>query len=179
MQPSPPTDVGPPERICTDCAMCCNGALFDWVRVPADELARLPAASFAARGDARGSGFAQPCPMLDGNLCSAYAVRPACCRKFECNLLRQHKAGAVSRNEALATIASARQLLADVRALLGAGESLPDARARWTRWFAAKARGEALAQSPEEAAFVVRMTLLNRFLDRHFRKDSKKQTMEI
>lgn len=171
--------AGPPESICTDCAMCCNGALFDWVRAPADELARLPAAAFTAHQDSKGSGFAQPCPLLEGSLCSAYAIRPGGCRKFECNLLRRHKAGAVSRDEALEVIASARQLLGGVRGLLEPGESLPAARARWKRWFAKRADGEAGPQAPAQAAFLLRMTMLNRFLDRHFRKDSKKQMMEL
>lgn len=177
MQPDLQAD--PPESICTDCAMCCNGALFDWVRVPAEELARLPAAAFAVQGDSKGSGFAQPCPLLERNLCSAYAVRPGSCRKFECNLLRRHKMGDIARDEALQLIASAKRLLADVRPLLGPDESLPAARSRWIAWFAAKARGEGGRQSPADSAFVLRMTMLNRFLDRHFRKDSKKQVMEV
>lgn len=177
MQPSAQSDASPAESICTDCAMCCNGALFDWVRATPDEIARLPAAAFTPRGDQKGPGFQHPCPLLDGNLCSAYAVRPAGCRKFECKLLRGHKEGAVSRGEALEIIASARKLLDDVRALLRPGESLPAARGRWKQWFEAKANGS--AASTADSAFVLRMTLLNRFLDRHFRKDSKKQMMEV
>ena len=177
MQPSPQASTDPPESICTDCAMCCNGALFDWVRATPDEVAGLPAAAFAPHGDAKGPGFAHPCPLLEGNLCSAYAVRPGGCRKFECTLLKQHKAGAVSREEALGIIASARRLLDDVRAVLRPGETLPAARARWRDWFAAQARGEAAA--PADGPFVLRMTMLNRLLDRHFRKDSKKQMMEF
>lgn len=186
MSPSTDSLAQPPESICTDCALCCNGALFDWVRVPAEELARLPAAGFLARGDAKGSGFAQPCPLLAGNLCSAYAVRPGGCRKFECNLLRRHKMGAVPRDEALEVIASARQLLGGVRDLLAPGESLPAARARWRQWFADRASGAQAPQGPAQApqgpaqaAFLLRMTMLNRFLDRHFRKDRKKQMMEM
>lgn len=179
MQESPGIAADPQGSICTDCAMCCNGALFDWVRAPADELARLPAAAFTAREDSKGGGFAQPCPLLEDNLCSAYALRPGGCRKFECNLLRRHNAGAVSREEALEVIASARQLLGGVRDLLAPGESLPAARARWKQWFADRANREAAPEAPGQAAFLLRMTMLNRFLDRHFRKDSKKQMMEV
>lgn len=158
--------------------MCCNGALFDWVRAAPEELAGLPAAGFiTTRGDERGGGFAQPCPLLQGNLCSGYAARPGGCRKFECNLLRDHNSGAVTRDEALGVIASARKLLDDVRAVLRPGETMPEARARWREWFAAQAGDRPAAA--EDGMFLLRMTMLNRLLDRHFRKDSKKQTMEV
>ena len=177
MSPSALPDADPPESICTDCAMCCNGAIFDWVRATPDEMSVLPAAGFRATGDAKGPGFGQPCPLLEGNLCSAYAVRPGGCRKFECKLLRAHKEGTVSREEALGIIASARELLGAVRPLLHDGETLPAARARWRSWFAARPDG---AQAgPTDSAFVLRMTMLNRFLDRHFRKDSKRQMMGV
>ena len=177
MLPSPQSEAAPPESICTDCAMCCNGALFDWVRATPEERAALPAAAFVAHGDEKGPGFRHPCPMLEGNLCSAYAIRPGGCRKFECKLLRARKSGAVTHEEALGTIASAKQLLQDVRVLLRPGESLPAARGRWRAWFAAQPQGA--TAEPSDAAFVLRMTMLNRFLDRHFRKDSKKQMMDV
>jgi hypothetical protein len=157
--------------------MCCNGALFDWVRATPEERAALPAAAFTEQGDEKGPGFQHPCPLLDGNLCSAYAVRPGGCRKFECNLLRAHKSGSVTREHALGIIASAKQLLGEVRAVLHPGESLPAARARWRHWFAAQAAET--PGDPPDSAFILRMTMLNRFLDRHFRKDSKKQMMEV
>ena len=177
MPPGPRPEAAPPESICTDCAMCCNGALFDWVRATPEERAALPAAAFTEQADEKGRGFQHPCPMLEGNLCSAYAIRPGGCRKFECNLLRAHKSGTVSREQALGIIGSARRLLDDVRAVLRPGENLPAARARWRGWFAAQAAGT--ADDPADPVFVLRMTMLNRFLDRHFRKDSKKQMMEV
>jgi hypothetical protein len=36
---------------------------------------------------------------LDGNACSIYEERPNRCREFECDMLRQHTAGVLTREE--------------------------------------------------------------------------------
>lgn len=172
--------LDPAEGICATCGLCCNGAIFDWFKVSPEEIEQLPSADLAAASLEGGAGLGQPCPMLKGTLCSAYAVRPKRCRSFECNVLAGARSGRLGGDEAAGLVKAARRLVDDLRPLLEPGETLPAARRRWARWFAAP--GAPAPSSPPPAAraeFVVRMTLLNRFLDRHFRKDSKKQTMEL
>ena len=154
-------------HICTECALCCNGALFDRVPTEADERARLLGLGFVLEPADEDIVFAQPCPKLDGRCCSVYAERPVTCRKFRCVLLRAHEEGAVTRDEALQRIETAKTLLDEVLKLLPRGMDIATARARWKE----RARGQSNAPiTDDDAQFMLRMFMLNRFLDQHFRK---------
>jgi hypothetical protein len=109
------------ERLCTRCALCCDGSLFADV-----ELAgRAEATGLEIIGlgveddDADGQVLSLPCRALQGKRCGIYAHRPKCCRTFECRLLQDVRRGAVGEerarkhiSEALSRIGRVRQLLA-------------------------------------------------------------------
>ena len=53
-------------HICTECALCCNGALFDRVPTAAEERGRLLDLGFVLEPAEDDIVFAQPCPKLEG-----------------------------------------------------------------------------------------------------------------
>ena len=59
-----------------------------------------------------------PCAALDGTRCSIYALRPKCCRTFECGLLGDVRAGRVTEERALVHVAETIEQIGHVKALL-------------------------------------------------------------
>jgi len=106
-------------RLCSACGMCCNGVMFDMVRLQPDDSPK----GFAALGlkvkRKRGqSHFVQPCPAHCGSQCSIYAARPERCRIFECRQLQRVAAGEITGAAAREKISEALQLVAEINALL-------------------------------------------------------------
>jgi Fe-S-cluster containining protein len=103
--------VNDPGELCARCGLCCDGTLFDRAGVTDDEAPRLVALGLKVerRGDGV-PGLLQPCMALDGTRCTAYAARPATCRQYECQLFAAYRDAEVSLDDALATIAKAREL---------------------------------------------------------------------
>lgn len=71
--------------LCQACGLCCDGTLFDTLRLTADEALhpppRLPIFDDAGRATVR-----FPCPAHRGG-CTIYDDRPGTCRAYRCNLL--------------------------------------------------------------------------------------------
>ncbi|MDB5693803.1 MAG: hypothetical protein JWO81_2866 [Alphaproteobacteria bacterium] len=167
------SSLSPPDGaalLCTDCALCCSGALFDTVPVTEAESRAVAALGLEVVRRETGLVFRQPCAMLRGQLCSVYEGRPPACRRFRCTLLERYEEGAVGLDEAKGTIAKAKMLIGQAGAFFAAGENAAGARERWKR-------GLAPGAPPEAARFHLLMTALNRFLDRHFRPDAQRQVV--
>lgn len=145
--------VKPAEDLCRTCGMCCDGTLFDLVRLePGDDarrLARLGLPLAAARGR-QAARFPQPCAALcaDGS-CRVYADRPGQCRAFECGLLREAKAGRVSFAAAARRVTTAKRRANQVRRLLRALGDHDEQRALGERFHRTSERLEA---GPADAA---------------------------
>ncbi len=99
------------DTLCTRCGLCCDGSLFADV-----ELAgRVEATGLEVLGleidddDADGALLLQPCLALRGTRCGIYALRPECCRTFECRLLQAVRRGTVGVERARVQIAGARK----------------------------------------------------------------------
>jgi Fe-S-cluster containining protein len=99
--------------LCTSCGFCCDGLLFSWAGIEPEEAARIHLPIAAESGQ-----LAQPCVLLHGTSCSAYAVRPKVCHEFRCKLLRRMDSGQVSIDQALKTVARARALRGEVESAL-------------------------------------------------------------
>ncbi len=97
------------QDLCIDCGMCCDGSLFWAVPIDADDPAPV-----AREDDGR---FRQPCACFDG-ACTIYARRPAACRAFDCRVLLAVKAGHRDTDWARSQIASMKELLAELEAVL-------------------------------------------------------------
>jgi Fe-S-cluster containining protein len=176
-----PEAIGPdpadPQRLCTECGLCCNGALFDTVLVGPEEARTMAELGLDLFEQGPGGAFRQPCAMLAGSLCTIYADRPSCCRTFRCSLLGKYVEGKTTLSEARQRIAEARLLIDLVTRFLESGESIAQARTRWKE----RNAGEAAAHHPRDHAqhFLLQMTALNVFLDKHFRPESQRQVIAV
>lgn len=90
--------------LCIQCGLCCNGALFGFVPLTAEEQA-LP------RHRAHGERMPLPCEFLDGRKCTIYGEGPPrVCGEFRCRLLRRFEAGDVTLEDAMEEVAEAHRL---------------------------------------------------------------------
>ena len=108
------------ERLCTRCALCCDGSLFADVELAGRaEAAGLEAMGLVVDGDdADGEVLSLPCRALRGKRCGIYAHRPNCCRTFECGLLQDVRRGAVAEERAQEYISEALNRIRRVRELM-------------------------------------------------------------
>ena len=167
-------DPGSSNPLCPQCGLCCNGVIFADVQLQrGDDADRLRSLGLtlvqrnqrsARAGSAAGTGavglkFVQPCALLDGCLCRAYAQRPKYCREFDCRLLLEVKAGRVDQRAALKTVRQARELAGRVLGLL---RELGDAREQLPlgeRFRRIKRRLESNPPDAETARIFGRLTL--------------------
>jgi Fe-S-cluster containining protein len=115
--------VNSAEQLCLACGLCCDGTLFDLVKLEAgDDAGKLKALGlpvYLSRGKAPIARFPQPCAALcENRTCRLYAERPWQCRTFECKTFKDAKAGRVTFAAALAIVKQARRRADKVRRLL-------------------------------------------------------------
>ena len=115
--------VEPAEDLCRACGLCCDGTLFDLVKLEASDDARklkmlgLPVT--VSRGKVPIARFPQPCAALCADrTCRLYADRPWQCRVFECGVLKDAKAGRISFAVGWGLVKQARRRADKVRRLL-------------------------------------------------------------
>lgn len=97
-------------ELCTRCGLCCDGTLFDVVRLALDEVARMTRLGLPVLPRADAPAMRQPCAALEQVRCRIYADRPARCDAFRCHLLAALQSGEVDLDEALGVVALAREL---------------------------------------------------------------------
>jgi Fe-S-cluster containining protein len=115
-------------RLCTACGMCCNGVLFEIVRLqPQDSVKDLEKLGMQINRRKTQPYFKQPCRFLNDCTCTIYEQRPTRCRRFECLQLKLLAAEEITEAEAAAKIEEARAQMLRVRDLLaGAGDVSTD-----------------------------------------------------
>ena len=113
----------PAEELCRACGLCCDGTLFDLVKLetgddgPKLKMLGLPVA--VSRGKVPIARFPQPCAALCADrTCRLYAHRPWQCRVFECGVLKEAKAGRTTFAAAQRVVKQARSRADKVRRLL-------------------------------------------------------------
>jgi len=107
------------ERLCTACGMCCNGVLFEIVRLqPQDDMRGLERLGMEIYRKKKEPYFKQPCRFLNGCSCTIYAARPTRCRHFECQQLKRLAGGEITEADAMAKITQAHDLVTKVRTSL-------------------------------------------------------------
>jgi Fe-S-cluster containining protein len=115
--------VEPAEKLCLACGLCCDGTLFDLVKLEAgDDAAKLKALGLpvtVSRGKTPVARFPQPCAALCADrTCRLYANRPWQCRVFECGVFKNAKAGRITYAAALRQVTRARGRADKIRKLL-------------------------------------------------------------
>jgi Fe-S-cluster containining protein len=111
------------EQLCRACGLCCDGTLFDLVKLePGDDAEKLKALGLPvalSRGKTPVARFPQPCAALcQDRSCRLYAARPWQCRTFECRLFKDAKAGRITFAAALPLVKQARRRADHIRRLL-------------------------------------------------------------
>lgn len=111
------------EELCLACGLCCDGTLFDLVKLErGDDSGKLKALGLPithSRGREPVARFPQPCSALCADrTCRLYADRPWQCRTFECRLLKDAKAGRTTYTAALPVVKQARRRADKIRRLL-------------------------------------------------------------
>ncbi len=111
------------EKLCLACGLCCDGTLFDNVRLgPGDDARKLQALGLpvaVSRSSPPITHFRQPCAALCADhTCQVYADRPAQCRSFECGVFQAAQAGQISFAAAQRLVKRTRRQADDIRRLL-------------------------------------------------------------
>ncbi|HWC00590.1 MAG TPA: YkgJ family cysteine cluster protein [Bryobacteraceae bacterium] len=111
------------ENLCLACGLCCDGTLFDLVKLePSDDARGLKALGLpvtVSRGKSPVARFPQPCAALCADRsCRVYASRPHQCRIFECGVFKEAKAGRIGADAALRLVKQARRRADRIRQLL-------------------------------------------------------------
>ncbi len=111
------------EKLCVACGLCCDGTLFDNVRLGAGDDAQklktlgLPVA--VTRGREPAALFRQPCSALCADrTCRVYADRPGQCRAFECGVFKAAETGRITFAAARRQVKRARRKADHIRRLL-------------------------------------------------------------
>jgi len=104
--------------LCLDCGLCCNGVLFDQVRLVAGDHAKALSARGLKLKQRR--FFNQPCTALCGSQCAIYSDRPTRCRQFECRQYQLVAAGKIPAQTAVGRIGGVRCQVAGIEAMLTA-----------------------------------------------------------
>jgi Fe-S-cluster containining protein len=115
--------VTPGEKLCLACGLCCDGTLFNHVKLgPRDNTRRLsdlglPVAVTSSSRPVIHSR--QPCAALCADCtCRIYADRPAQCRSFECGVFRDAQSGRTPFATAKRLVQKARRQADRIRQLL-------------------------------------------------------------
>ena len=106
-------------RLCTACGMCCNGVLFEIVRLqPQDSVKELEKLGMQINRRKTQPYFKQPCRFLNDCTCTIYEQRPTRCRRFECLQLNLLADGEITEEQAAAKIKEAKALVQRIHELL-------------------------------------------------------------
>jgi Fe-S-cluster containining protein len=153
-------------RLCTSCGMCCDGTMFTSAKASADEMDFVRSLGLEPRSAAHASpGFNLPCHFLSGTVCTIYdRRRPSVCSSFACKMLNLVRNGDMPGDEGFRLIAKAREA-AD--ALISSAKEQDIGKARQLASEIAL-RG---AEGRQELEIVLHFAMLERFLDKHFRKE--------
>jgi Fe-S-cluster containining protein len=106
-------------ELCQSCGLCCEGTLFRFVGVTAEEADRLERAGVPSFRRKRGGlAIRLACRALAGTRCGIYPLRPANCAGYWCALALAVLRGEVSSEAAAATVFEAKERLRRIERLL-------------------------------------------------------------
>ncbi|ABD26748.1 hypothetical protein Saro_2311 [Novosphingobium aromaticivorans DSM 12444] len=165
-------DLSLASRLCLACGLCCDGTVYEQAAVRPEDIAPANACGFRLfKTEQDRQVFLFPCHYLEDSACTRYDQwRPSVCGSFFCLMQKRVAEGECSEAEGFSLIERAKSLRSAVLALLKPGQHFLWARSRFDALAGAKAD-----LAPADAQLVVRMFVLERFLDQHFRKPGKKR----
>ena len=116
--------VAEANALCMQCGLCCDGTFYGSVVVAEGERPHLERVGLRVVQENGATSMPQPCSALRGCLCAVYEERPTACAAYECLLRKKVSAGERTMDEAIATVAQMRALLAAIRAAFECPESM-------------------------------------------------------
>ncbi|WP_395745037.1 YkgJ family cysteine cluster protein [Prosthecobacter sp.] len=151
-------------RLCAACGMCCDGTMFQIVRmqpgeVPA-ELGRLGLKIRCRDGEYH---MEQPCSALVEKRCTVYDRRPVRCRLFNCQQLHRLENGETTAPDAMTMIVETRAMVEQVKHLIGQCGLREDGQALVERY-------ERVMSTPVNAALEPELLSVREELDETMRK---------
>lgn len=106
-------------RLCTACGMCCDGTMFQIVRMqPGDVPAELSRLGLKIRCRESEFFMEQPCSALSEKRCTVYEKRPTRCRQFRCQQILRVESGEADESETARLIAETLALVEQTRRLI-------------------------------------------------------------
>jgi len=171
----PPLDIG--SRLCTQCGLCCTGALHNYAVLQPGEVEFARGLGLAIRTEGK-PGFALPCPRLVNSKCSIYENRPKVCGKYKCQLLENLEAGTTELDTALGKVLTAKELVARVGSAMPSEMTLPNARERAKVTILAEADASPAEPSPDMPLRLA-VTALSLYLDKYFRNTSEGKMLSL
>jgi hypothetical protein len=106
-------------RLCAACGMCCDGTMFQIVRMqPGEVPAELGKLGLKVRCRDGEYFMEQPCSALVEKRCTVYEKRPVRCRLFNCQQLGRVERGETTESEAMGMILETREMVERVRGLI-------------------------------------------------------------
>ena len=102
-------------RLCLECGICCQGVLHREASVEAGEIEAVRRLGLQVIGSGKDLSFRLPCPLHQGDRCTAYMDRPRTCRSYQCKLLKGYLEGTVDWEHCRRTIGFAKDLVDRIR----------------------------------------------------------------
>lgn len=151
-------------RLCAACGMCCDGTMFQIVRMqPGEVPAELGKLGLKIRCRDGEYYMEQPCSALREKRCTVYEQRPVRCRLFNCQQLGRVERGETTEPEAMAMIIETRALVEKVRGLIEQCGLREDGQALVERY-------ERVASTPVNQALEPELVAVREELDEVMRK---------
>lgn len=151
-------------RLCTACGLCCDGTMFQIVRMqPGDCAAELGRLGLKIRSKEGEFHMEQPCSALKDLRCTVYERRPTRCRLFHCQQLRMLEAGETTEAAAMSLILETRAQAAQVRGLIERNGLREDGQALLDRF-------ERVMSTPVDSALEPELARAREALDNEMRK---------
>ena len=102
--------------LCVECGLCCDGSLFRFLPVEANEVEPLRALALPVVTQSGRLAMELPCSKLEQRCCTVYEQRPSSCRAYVCHLGHRLELGEVGFEVALETVREAQRRIEVLRA---------------------------------------------------------------
>lgn len=158
--------------LCTQCGLCCTGALHHNAVLTPDEVEFAGSLGLQVK-PGETPMFALPCPKLNGCACSIYRSRPAVCGRYKCQLLENLENGQTDLPTAVGKVQHVKGLIGDLERQLPAGMTLPEARVRYLF------DKERVESGTAFMSLKLALTALCLYIDRHLKNEREGKFLAV
>lgn len=109
------TEVKGLSALCVACGLCCDGSLFRFLPLEADDVARVEGHGLPVVTQSGRRAMPLPCSKLAARRCSVWPTRPHGCRAYVCHLGHRLEHGLVPFADALAVVREAQRRVEALR----------------------------------------------------------------